>query len=236
MHRFYVPPALLDGSSLVLPPETARQALRVLRLRPGHRVVLFSGDGQECEAVLEEVTSGRVSARVECRRTPQVELGCRLHAAVAVLKGEKLDWTVQKLTELGACRISLLLTERTVVTAGEERWPRRVERLRRIAQEAAEQCGRVRLPEIFQPRPLRAFLEDEEGAPRLLLHVGAEAPLSAEAAACRERVTLLSGPEGGFTQAEAALALGLVSLGPRVLRAETAAIAAAAVIASLDRG
>jgi 16S rRNA (uracil1498-N3)-methyltransferase len=238
MHRFFVPSDLLLTEEVDLPRQTAQQVVRVLRARSGERVVLFCGDGCEWEAVLEEVTPKSVRARLLERRTPDVELRCRFHAAVAVLKGEKLDWVVQKLTELGASRISLMLTERTVVSAGEERWSRRMERYERITREAAEQCGRVRVPSLHEPRSLARLLSEERDGLRLILDPFCSAPLSAQLGSCPEQVLLLIGPEGGFSpsEVETAREAGVqpVSLGRRVLRAETAAIAAAALVAAAD--
>jgi RsmE family RNA methyltransferase len=159
MHRFFIPLELLAAETVTLPAGVARQVARVLRLRAGERVALFGGDGAEAEAVLERVDPAGVTARVVDRRFPAVELPCRLHVALAALKGEKLDWAVQKLTELGAARITLLLTERTVAAGAEERWPRRLERYARIAQEAAEQSGRVRVPVVDGPQTLAEALQ-----------------------------------------------------------------------------
>lgn len=237
MHRFFISADLLASAAFALPPEVAGQVTRVLRLRSGQRVVLFCGDGGECEAVLEEVESRGVRVRLVERRIPDVELRCALHVAVAALKGEKLDWTVQKLTELGAARISLLLTERTIVSAGEERWSRRMERYQRIAREAAEQSGRVRVPALTEPRKLEEVLVSEpSGALRVFLDPRAPESLLRSLFPCPPHVLLLIGPEGGFTgeEQETARSLGALprSLGRRVLRAETAAIAAAALVSA----
>jgi 16S rRNA (uracil1498-N3)-methyltransferase len=234
MHRFYVAPEILTGDPVPLPAEAAHQLFRVLRLRPGARIVLFCGDGEECEAEVLTLDQRSATARLLERRRPEVELRCRLHVALAVLKGEKLDWAAQKLTELGASRISLLTTERTVVSAGEERWPRRLERLRKIAQEAAEQSGRVRLPDLREPVTLPQLLAEHPEA--FILAPGAGIALSAAVSPCPDDVTVLVGPEGGFSAAEVARALdlgaGAVSLGRRILRAETAALAAATLVAA----
>jgi 16S rRNA (uracil1498-N3)-methyltransferase len=212
----------------------AQQVTRVLRLRPGARIVLFCGDGTQTEAVLEDVAPRAVTARLLERTTPDVELPTELHVAVAVLKGEKLDWVVQKLTEIGAARISLLHTERTVVSAGEERWPRRLERFRRIAQEAVEQSGRVRLPRIQEPAALSEFLLRDTAGTRLILDPLTGPDISASVQPGTP-VTLLIGPEGGFSPAEvdAAREAGFqgARLGRRILRAETAASAASAIAA-----
>lgn len=240
MHRFFVHADLLCSPDVQLPTEVAHQVTRVLRLRAGARVALFCGDGDEHEALIEAVGPQSVVARVVERRTPEVELRCALQVAVAVLKGEKLDWVVQKLTELGASRISLLLTERTVVAAGEERWPHRMERYRRISREAAEQSGRVRVPEVDEPCPLAQLLEEHTHAVSLFLDPYSDRSMMAHVTPCPEQVTVFIGPEGGFTGEEAqhAREAGAIParLGPRILRAETAALAAATVVATAAEG
>ncbi|MGV3722339.1 MAG: 16S rRNA (uracil(1498)-N(3))-methyltransferase [Actinomycetota bacterium] len=239
MHRFFVPSSVLTADQTVLPPEIARQVCRVLRLRAGHRIVLFDGGGDEVEAVLGDTGGKEVAVTLGQRTTPDVDLRCRLHVAVAVLKGEKLDWTIQKLTELGAASIHLMLTERTISSAGEERWPKRLERYRRIAREATEQCGGVRAPEVLEPRTLPELAADADLAEtRLILDPLSERSLVASIAAAPSSLLLLVGPEGGFSQDEVRRAaehgVTPVSLGRRVLRAETAAIAAAAIVAMTD--
>lgn len=234
MHRFFVPAELLESSPVTLPTETSRQIARVLRLRPGAQVTLFAGDGAETAAVIEEIGPRSCTVALGERSIPDVELPAELQVAVATLKGEKLDWVIQKLTELGAARIRLIRTERTVVIAGEERWPKRRERFERIAREAAEQSGRVRVPRIEEPVPLTELVRTSGTGRRLILDPLSAQPLAGSVTG-GEPVLLAIGPEGGFTAAEveAALASGFqpVSLGRRVLRAETAAIAAAAVAA-----
>lgn len=237
VHRFFVPSSVLAADQPALPPDIARQVCRVLRLRAGHRIVLFDGDGDEVEAVLGDTGGKEVAVTLGRRSTPDVDLRCRLHVAVAVLKGEKLDWTVQKLTELGAASIHLMLTERTISSAGEERWPKRLDRYRRIAREAAEQCGGVQVPDVTEPRALAELAADENLAEtRLILDPLSDRSLTAFMAAAPDRLLLLVGPEGGFSADEVRLAQDRgatpVSLGRRVLRAETAAIAAAAIVAT----
>lgn len=221
---------------MAFPTDIGHQVTRVLRLRAGERVALFCGDGSECEAVLETAASGHVTAHIVERRTPDVELPCELHVGMAVLKGEKLEWAVQKLTELGVSRISFLATERTVVTAESERWSKRLERYRRIAREAAEQCGRVRVPEIHEPVGIAAAIEASGEAARLFLDPRSSRTALELLRPCPAKVLALIGPEGGFTETEAAAAreagASAVGLGPRVLRAETAALAVAVLAAA----
>lgn len=237
MNRFFIPSELLATDSIELPAEIGHQITRVLRLRVEDRVVLCPGDGTEWTVEVTEIQGKTVRVAPVERRTPDVDLRCDLHVAVAVLKGEKLDWTLQKLTELGAGRISLLSTERTISSAGEERWSKRMERYRRIVREAAEQCGGTRVPEVVEPRKIAEVLESVGPDPaRLILDPYAERPLARHLAPCPGRVLLLIGPEGGFSSDEVQRAAELgatpVKLGRRVLRAETAALAAAALVAT----
>jgi 16S rRNA (uracil1498-N3)-methyltransferase len=237
VHRFFISPDLLSPEEIELPAEIGHQLTRVLRLRVEDRVVLCPGDGTEWTVAVTEIQGKAVRVTPVERRTPDVDLRCDLHVAVAVLKGEKLDWTLQKLTEWGARRISLLSTERTISSAGEERWSKRLERYRRIVREAAEQCGGTRVPEVAEPRKIAEVLESAGPGPaRLILDPYAERSLTRQLAPCPERVLVLIGPEGGFSPEEvrqaAAHGATPVKLGRRVLRAETAALAAATLVAT----
>jgi 16S rRNA (uracil1498-N3)-methyltransferase len=209
---------------------------------------------------LTVVEEARVEGRVTERRQPETEPRAAVWLAVALLKGEKLEWVVQKGTELGTAGFLFLRTERAVVQAGEERWSARRERYARIAREAAEQCGRVRVPPVEGPLPFAdALARAAEFDHRLLAHEGSFVPLKealgipppgplpevergrARSAASPRSAILFVGPEGGFTPAEVGAAGGagvrVVSLGARVLRAETAALALATrVLAALEEG
>jgi 16S rRNA (uracil1498-N3)-methyltransferase len=240
MNRFVVPLELLTGEVVALPAPVSRQLSRVLRFRPGAQVVLLGGDGSEWSAVLTALDGDRGEARLLERSTPQVELPGSLHVGVAVLKGEKLDWTIQKLAELGATQISLLQTERTIVSAGEQRWPKRFERYAAIVREAVEQSGRVRLPELAGPFRLSEWLKRyAEGGP-ILLSPAAQESLQQRVRKSQGSCLIAIGPEGGFSPGEmenaASLGARFASLGKRVLRAETAAIAATAVAAAAMEG
>jgi 16S rRNA (uracil1498-N3)-methyltransferase len=237
VQRFFIDPEILTTDEIDLPAEIGHQLVRVLRSRVGDRLVLCPGDGTEWTVAVEAIQGQAVRVRKLETRTPDVDLRCDLHVAVAVLKGEKLDWTLQKLTELGARSISLLTTERTISSAGEERWSKRMDRYRRIVREAAEQCGGTRVPEVHEPRKVAELLPTVGGDySSLILDPYAERSLTAALTPCPERVLLLIGPEGGFSADEVRTAAELgaapVKLGRRVLRAETAALAAAALVAT----
>lgn len=221
VHRFFVAPGETAGERFGLPPSIAHQVRRVLRLGTGDRLVLLPGDGTEVGCRLEGET-----CVVEARRPATGEPAHRLEVVQALLKGDALETVVRTGTELGVAAFRLMVSERCVVR---ELSTRKLDRLRAVAREAAEQSERGRLPAIDGPvrlvaavRP-RAVLLAERGAAERL---GAIDPPGA----------LIIGPEGGFTEAEleAAVAAGarLAWLGPRILRSETVAAAAAAVVLS----
>ncbi len=230
MRRLFVPPSQLDGPVVRLTPEQTRYLTLVLRLRAGDALEIFDGSGGRYPAQLESGEIVRVGPRLaEEARALDVVL------AQALAKGEKMDLIVQKATELGVSRIAPLVAERSVVKLSAERGASRTERFRRIAQEAARQCGRADVPSIDEPQPLDALLAASD---RLCLVLDPAQPLRLSAAARGvSRLLLAIGPEGGFSPAElelAQLAGALtVGLGPLVLRTETAGLAALAILQHL---
>ncbi len=235
--RFYCPLPLAAGRSVCLPPEAAHHALRVLRLRVGDELVLFDGQGGEYPGRVTE--TGRM-LRVELSdwREVEREAPLALTLAQALPAGDKMDWVVQKAVELGAAAIQPLQAKRSVVRLAGERAEKRTAHWRQVAVAACEQCGRNRLPGIGNILDLPHYLAQPAGEneTRLLLspHNGARLsdlprPLAA--------VTLLIGPEGGFDALEESTARSVgfqaVTLGPRVLRTETAGLAAMAAIMAL---
>jgi 16S rRNA (uracil1498-N3)-methyltransferase len=230
-HRFFVAAEVVREERVRVDGPVAEQVRRVLRLRAGEEIGLFCGDGWEHRVTLVVVGERQLEGEVVERWQPETEPRATVWLAVAALKGEKLEWVIQKGTELGLAGILLLQTARTIVTAGAERWEGRRERYRRIAVEAAEQCGRSRVPAIDGPVHFAEGLGRAATFDRALLtHEESRLPLSrAWAGSCPGGSTLLFvGPEGGFDPAEVAAAesagIPAVSLGPRVLRAETAAL------------
>lgn len=208
---------------------------RVLRARRGDTVVLFDGAGQEARAVVDTISDTALVLTVdEPREVGQAAVPLTL--MLGLLKGEKMDLVVQKATELGATRIVPLKTAHAVVRLDEERGEARRGRWSRIAAEAARQSGRSDVPEIDAPTDLASALAAAPPhALRLLLHERETARLGASLEAERPlEIVLAVGPEGGFAPEEVAAARAagfvVVGLGPRVLRAETAAIAAVAVV------
>ena len=234
--RLYVDTPLVAGSRVALPEAAARHVGRVLRSRPGDELVLFDGSGDEYPATIERVSKQAVLVQVGARRERDVESPLAVRLIQGVSRGDRMDTVVQKSTELGVRRITPLLSEHSVVRLDEERAQKRVAHWRRVAESACEQCGRNRPPRVDPPATLPAVLAGDPppGAVRLLLSTAATDGIDLPRQPRPAGVELLIGPEGGFSAAEAALARDAgfrgVSLGPRVLRTETAAIAALALL------
>jgi len=233
--RVYVERALASGDRITLAGGAATHVTRVLRLRAGEALTLFDGRGGEYAALIEQ--GGKtVKVAVGGHRALERESTLAITLAQGVSRGERMDLVVQKATELGVARLQPLLTERSVVRLDAQQAQRRLSHWRAIAIGACEQCGRNRLPEIADPRTLSQLLgaaaahdaADSAGL-RLLLSPAAQRRIGDFEGPLRA-VTVLIGPEGGLTERElqAGLAAGFVAvrLGPRVLRTETAAIAA----------
>lgn len=235
--RFYCPIPLAAGRQALLPEAVTRHALSALRLRVGDALILFNGDGCECTAILE---SGGRQARVrvmDCRPAHR-ESPLAVTLAQGVSSGERMDYTLQKAVELGVAAIQPIMTRRTVVRLGADKRLRRRAHWQGVVMSACEQCGRTRLPEVDEivdfpdwlagagrDFPIR-FMLDPQGAMRLR-----------ELAPPTGPVLLLAGPEGGLEpgEREAARSAGFIPLclGPRILRTETAAVAALAAMQSL---
>lgn len=230
LRRVYVDAALESGARLVLSGSAAGHLTRVLRLRPGAALTLFNGQGGEYAASIERVQGSKVTVAVGEHQPQERESPFPLTLAQGVSRGERMDLVVQKATELGASRLVPVLTERSIVRLDEERSDRKSSHWRAIAIAACEQCGRNRLPEVTLPARLGEFLR---GSPaddtRLVLSLEATQRIE-DVPRPQRGATVLIGPEGGLTDEEqqSALAQGFVAvrLGPRVLRTETAAIAA----------
>lgn len=227
VRRIHLAPERIDGARGLLGPEARRYLADVLRLAPGARIEVFDGRGGRYDARIEE---GFEAVRLGPREdVPAPEVEIALLAALA--KGEKMDLVVQKATELGVARILPFAAERSVVRLDASRGEERAARWRRIAEEAARQSGRADVPEVRPPVPLAQALVDLAPGTRAFVFHPGRGRVDAGAAAS---VAAVVGPEGGLTEAElrdceAAGALR-ASLGPRTLRAETAAIVAVALL------
>ena len=236
--RLYINDRLGAGASLHLDGDQARYIGRVLRLRPGDRVRVFNGDDGEFEAEIRKVTKSSAELLVETPVDSATESALKLHLVQGISRGERMDFVVQKATELGVKRITPVFTEYGVVKLDEKRAARRRDHWQGVAQSACEQSGRIRPPLIDAPVLLNTWfgMGAKETDTDLILRPGAVTSLASIAAPVT-KICLLIGPEGGFSDqeyADAELAgFTAVSLGPRVLRTETAALAAVAVAQAL---
>ena len=228
------------GAALSLPEGTARH-VQVLRLQPGHQITLFNGQGGEWNATITRMGRSDVEVTLGVHRPDEREAGRAVQLALGMPANERMDWLVEKATELGAASVQALMTERTVVRLDGERARKKADHWLSIAIASCEQCGRNQVPTLPVPVSMRhwlAQLGQPNGASgnrlRLVLSFRAAArPLSDvihERRSGATDVTVLSGPEGGLSLAEEQQALDQgfepVTLGPRVLRSETAAMAA----------
>jgi 16S rRNA (uracil1498-N3)-methyltransferase len=231
--RVYLDAPLEAGARVSLTGSAARHVTRVLRLRPGEGLTLFNGGGGEYAATIEALHGERVAVAVGESRAIERESPLTLTLAQGVSRGERMDLIVQKATELGTSRIVPLLTERSVVRLSAPQSKRKLEHWRAIAIAACEQSGRNRLPALSPPLSLSEFVSGAAGTTRLLLSPTGTMSLD-DVPRAAAGMTVLIGPEGGLTDDEqqAALRAGFVAvrLGPRVLRTETAAIAALALL------
>ena len=233
--RFFCPDGLLPESEMALPAAVAHHAERVLRLAVGEGVTLFDGRGGECDAVL--VALGRQPlARLGPRRAVERESPLAITLVQALAAGDKMDWVVQKAVELGAVAIQPVAAERSVLKLSGDRAVKRVAHWQQIAVSACEQSGRNRVPVVGEILSLAQYLALPAEGVRLILAPGAEGALARKAAP-RGPLAVLIGPEGGWSPAELSLAdraaCEPLALGPRVLRTETAGLAALAAIHTL---
>jgi 16S rRNA (uracil1498-N3)-methyltransferase len=219
--RLFVRQPLGEGAAVELDPSQANYLGNVLRMSAGGELLVFDGSSGEWLARIADAGRKRVTLTLE-RKTREAEVIPDVWLAFAPVKRAQTDWLVEKATELGAARLIPVMTQRTVA----ERV--KLERLNAIAIEAAEQCGRTRLPEIAEPLRLASLLQKREG--RTLYFADEAGGDPAADAFKRGPALILTGPEGGFTDEERAVVRAApdsvrVSLGPRILRAETAALA-----------
>jgi 16S rRNA (uracil1498-N3)-methyltransferase len=234
--RFHVSSAA-PGARVELPEHTAHHAREVLRLQAGAEVRVFDGAGSEFQAVLDEVSRRGVFARLGARTAPRPESALRLVLAVSPLKGDRMELVVQKATELGVSEIWPVVTYRTDAAARPALAGSRGERWDRVASGAAEQCGRAVVPRVAPTTTLGGLVARPfDGTRVALLETEGHPPLASIPVARDLALMLLVGPAGGFEAAETSVlrAAGFrpASLGPRILRAETAALAAVAIAQS----
>lgn len=231
--RIFTPQTLAPDTALTLDAQAAHHVGRVLRMQVGEALILFNGDGGEYRATIVaadkksvQVTTG--TANMDARESPLA-----IHLGIAISKGERMDWVLQKATELGVARITPLQTERVEVRLRGEREEKKSAHWRAIAVAACEQCGRNRIPTISEIQPLADWLANIEAERKFVLHHRSVATLDSDAEQ-PQSVALLIGPEGGLSEAEITCAeqngFASLRLGPRILRTETAPLAALSVL------
>jgi 16S rRNA (uracil1498-N3)-methyltransferase len=245
--RFYADVALVPGSSVSLPEQTARH-VQVLRLQPGERILLFNGRGDaegEFNATVERMGRSSVDVAVGAWTATAREAARAIHLVVGMPANDRMDWLIEKAIELGAASIQPLMSERSVLRLKAERADKKVAHWRGIAIASSEQCGRNRVPLIHEVALLSDWLKKTALVPagtgtRLLLSLQDGTRPLHQAVSGAGALTFLSGPEGGLSPAEelAAIACGFspVTLGPRILRAETAPLACLSLLTLASGG
>jgi 16S rRNA (uracil1498-N3)-methyltransferase len=237
----YVEAPLAPGEKINVGGAAANHIARVLRLRTGDALTLFNGSGAEYGASIEEFRKDSVLVTVTDERQVERESPLMLTLAQGISRGERMDWILQKATELGVSRIVPVFTERSVVRLDAKQAQRKLQHWRGIAIAACEQCGRNKVPDLTLPVDIHEFLagarESQAGtaAPPMHLLLSPTAELGiGDFAHTATSVTVLIGPEGGLTEVEQESAIRAgstpVRMGPRILRTETAAIAALTVL------
>ncbi|ERS92028.1 16S rRNA (uracil(1498)-N(3))-methyltransferase [Halomonas sp. PBN3] len=230
--RIHVAADLRVGGDVVLPEGPARHVARVLRLAEGAPLRLFDGAGHEAEAVLVEASRKRVVARIEAVAPGAAESPLAVHLGQAISKGDRMDYAIQKAVELGVAAITPLYTEHGDVRLKGEREAKKLAHWQAVAASACEQCGRAVVPPVHPPRALAEWLAVRDEALRLVLHPATDGAL--EGRATPADVALLIGPEGGLAEGEVAAAceagFAPLSLGPRILRTETAPVVALSLL------
>ena len=231
--RIYTPQTLTPNSTIALDAEAAHHVARVLRMQAGDELILFNGDGDEYRAAITNIDKRSVQVALGACDASERESPLAIHLGIAISKGERMDWVIQKATELGVAQITPLQTERVEVRLSGEREEKKSAHWRAIAISACEQCARNRIPALNAPQPLVAWLDNVVADAKFVLHHRSEITLGSHAAKPKS-VALLIGPEGGLSEMEIALAakknFAPLRLGPRVLRTETAPLAALSIL------
>jgi 16S rRNA (uracil1498-N3)-methyltransferase len=237
LNRIYCEGPLVEAAELPLPLAGAYHVSRVLRLKAGASLRVFDGNGAEFQAEITRVAGEIVTIRVGAKSSGSAESPLRVTLVQGVSRSERMDWTLQKATELGVSAIAPVLTSRSVVRLDDKQAEKKQGHWRGIVIGACEQCGRSRIPAVSTPVPLRSYFSNvRKDGMRLVLSPVAQGSL-AGISSLPSKVDLLIGPEGGLDDDElsAAQTAGFmpVRLGPRVLRTETAAVVALTVLQAL---
>jgi len=235
LHRVHVGQPLKPESDILLAGGIAHYLRRVIRLEAGQSIVLFNGDGSDYLAEIIKPGKHEVLAQVLRRVEARPESPLRVTLVQALSRGERMDQTLQKGTELGVAAFRPVISERVEIRIRPDKLAKRMEHWRKVVISACEQCGRAVIPAVSEPVNLDQFLAEASSTPRMMLEPGSKTALAQ--LRLEHQVELLVGPEGGFSSGEIVLARehGVlpISLGPRILRTETAGAAACAVLQAL---
>ncbi len=234
MPRFYCPQELALGTIVTLSDHVAHH-VQVIRLITGDRITLFNGEGGEYTATISTIDKKRVTAEVKLFEPREVELPYAITLAQALPEASKMDWIIEKAVELGAHAIQPLASQRCVVRLSAERATKKLQHWQGVVVAASEQSGRNRLTTLAEPVDFNQWTQQQDLHVRIMLSPRAEQSLSEWARHHPpQSVALMIGPEGGFTDKEENLAIAqgvlMLSMGPRVMRTETAGIAAVAAL------
>jgi len=214
-------------SQIELDIDASRHLKTVLRLEKEDKVILFNGDRNEYLSIITSIAKNHVHLKIVEITEKNVESPLKIHLGQVISKGEKMDFVIQKSTELGVNTITPLFSERSVVHLQKDRWIKKIEHWQKIAIHAAEQCGRTIIPAIEKPIPLFEWTHQRPEKTRLVLSLSTDQTLSK--LPLYDSVAILIGPEGGLTPEEIEYAtvrgFTAIKLGPRILRTETAALA-----------
>jgi 16S rRNA (uracil1498-N3)-methyltransferase len=236
--RIFISDKLSSGQQLQLDGDKARYIGRVLRLRSGDPLTVFNGEDGEFGASVATIGKNSAAVDISSHIDTTTESPLKVHLVQGISRGERMDFVIQKATELGVKRVTPVLTEYGVVKLGGERASKRRDHWQGVAESACEQSGRIRPPLIDAPIDLNAWFgtRTKETDTDLILKPGATTALTSIATPAT-KVCLLIGPEGGFSDSEyedaEVAGFGAVSIGPRILRTETAALTAIAAVQSM---
>ena len=235
--RSHVDQPLAVGQRITLPEDSSLHLLRVLRLEPGDAVTLFNGDGHDYTARLLTAAKRGAEAEITGREPVPRESPLRITLVQGVARGEKMDLVLQKATELGVDAFTPVVTERTEVKLDAERAEKRMAHWRGVVAAACEQSGRAVLPRLSQPTALSAYAGAETADIKLVLDPNGDVGLATVSPQAGQTIALVVGPEGGLSERDLATlrAAGFrgLRLGPRILRTETAGLAAVAAMQAL---
>lgn len=227
--RIYLEQALTVNTNCLLSPDAAHHVSKVLRMKVGQSLHLFNGKGGYFDAMITRIDKRNVEAAIGDHHSDECESPLAITLAQGISRGERMDYTLQKAVELGVQHIVPVLCEYTNVRLDDEKKHKRHEHWQKIIINACEQCGRNQVPSLTHTHELEDWFAKENDDLKLILHPGGSEKLS-QLENKHNRITLMAGPEGGFSNIEVTNALKqgyqAITLGPRILRTETAALAA----------